>query len=326
MIQDKCYIVKQKPQNGKDLQYYKNEEDWIDKGVYLDPDVEGSCSIEFYNNLTKFLNTQEKDFSDKLEEEYIYSFNETKPYGIEVREKIQEKISGPIFYLKSDQFGFSAPSNKYEHPYDTYKRLAKAKDRDKKVKHWLYVTRSLGGSFLWPMESDGKGGYIENPLYNVKRGGTKSSAGTRYESNYYIEDRVDLTLYEIKQVMDYIGSDHTELQGNILWNCCLPETNMIKWLRHFRNFKTYVEFFKFDDFVNKNKKYIPYDITDKEKSVLDENKYKGKDRPRKIWTGKGEAECMTEENLKDMFDLLAEYIVNRSKKMIDRINKDNQSF
>ena len=314
----KCYIVKKRSKYGGKPEYYKSKDEWIESGKYFDPDVEENSSFDFYRNLTMFLNAQEKKLSGKLEKRYIYFFNQTNPYGIEVREKIQGKISGPIFYLKSDQFGFSAPKSLNElkeHPYDTFIRLNNNSDEAKKdVLRWLYLTRGLGGSFLWPMEYDGRGGYIENPRYNSARGGTRGAA-LKGKNNYwyYIEDRVDLTLNEIKQVLEYIGTDHPELQGNNLWNCCLPETNMVKWLRHFKYFKTYVEFFKFEDFVDKD--FIPYDITENKKNkkaenIIDIQRYKGEKRPRKIWTGNDGG--MNGEQLKDMFDYLSEKIKQRS--------------
>ena len=86
--------------------------------------------------------------------------------------------------------------------------------------------------------------------------------------------------------MDYIGSYHSELEGNILWNRCLPETNMIKWLRHFGNFETYVKFFCFEDFVDTNSN-MPIDIVEsilkediKEDIIvtIDEDYYRSKSR------------------------------------------------
>lgn len=318
----KCYIVMQRPKKGSDPEYYKSKKDWIKSGKYFDPDVEENRSFDFYRKLTMFLNAQEK-LSVKLEKRYIYRFNQTKPYGIEVREEIQGKISEPIFYLKSDQFGFSAPKSSdelKEHPYDTFIRLNNNSDDAKEdVLSWLYETRGLGGSFLWPMEYDGRGGCIENPQYNFARGGRRGSAlkgkGNYWYHKYYIEDRVDLTLNEIKQVLDYIDSDQQELQGNILWKYCLPKTNMVKWLRHFRDFETYVEFFKFENFVDKDKNFIPYDITTNNKNKKDENiidiqRYKGEKRPRKIWTGNDGD--MNVKQLEDMFDYLSEKIKQRS--------------
>ena len=281
----KCYIVKD---NKSKEDYYNKFSDWEGEYVqngelvhrkYKDPDTEESRSYEFYEKLTKFLNIQENSSKYQLKGKYTYKFNYTNPYGIEVREKSndprdknKEIESGPIFYLKSDQFGFSRPSKEHKHPYDSYLEKSSYSETSKKnVAKWLYETRRLGGSFLWPMEQKTCGIWDSNPEYNIRRGGTKFRKG-----GSYIEDRVDLTLLEIKQVMDYIGFDHQELEGNILWNCCLPEPNMIKWLRHFGNFETYVKFFCFEDFVEKKSKnghtlYRPIDIV---KSNLNKNKKK----------------------------------------------------
>lgn len=322
--------------NNGDKTKILNHEGWVvvkkaGIGPYRDPDIEDSRSYEFYEKLTKFLNIQENSPEYQLEGKYTYKFNYTKPYGIEVREKSndprdknKEIESGPLFYLKSDQFGFSRPSTEHKHPYDSYleKTLKEAENKEADIKEkeindaknnvakWLYETRGLGGSFLWPMEQKTCGGWDSNPKYNTERGGTKFRKG-----GSYIEDRVDLTLLEIKQVMDYIGFNHPELEGNILWNCCLPETNMIKWLRHFMNFETYVEFFKFNDFVGE--KFIPYDITTKTKTYVS-----GK-RSRTIWTGE-DKDDMDKEQLGNMFNNVAKRIKKRSKEMEDIVNETEE--
>lgn len=333
----KCYIVKDKI--SKEDYYYNDLSKWKDayvqngKGepdysIYNDPDTEESRSYEFYEKLTEFLNIRENSPEYQLEGKYTYKFNYTNPYGIEVREKSndprdmnKEIESGPIYYLKSDQFGFSRPSKKHKHPYDSYLEKSSYSETSKvKVAEWLYNTRSLGGSFLWPMEQKTCGGWDSNPKYNTERGGTKFRRG-----GSYIEDRVDLTLLEIKQVMDYIRFDHPELEGNILWKCCMPETNMVKWLRHFGDFRTYVEFFKFDKiFVDENN-LIPYDITTNKlttNKLIETKTYIGENRPRTIWTG--EDKDMDEEQLGNMFNNVAERIKERSKKMEDIVNETEE--
>lgn len=339
----KCYIVTDK--RSKEGYYYNDLSDWegayvqngkgeFDYSKYNDPDTEESRSYEFYEKITEFLNIQENLLEDRLEGKYTYKFNYTNPYGIEVREKSndprdknKEIESGPIFYLKSDQFGFSRPSKEHKHPYDSYleKTSKEAENKEKDIKEkekeiddaknkvakWLYETRRLGGSFLWPMEKNENGTWNSNPQYNTNRGGSKKGGS-------YIEDRVDLTLLEIKQVMDYIRVDHPKLEGNILWNCCLPETNMVKWLRHFRNFETYVEFFCFEDFVEQNS-YKPIDIVN---SILVEegDKLKGKETINEdYYSSKKRSDFsiydQCKEKMEQMFNNVNVLITRRSKTM-----------
>lgn len=325
---DKCYLVRNDYSLYEDIGEWKKEykeflkeyekflcdkkddeikDNW---GNGIDPyrDPDSNC-FEFYKDLAAFLNEQEKKY---IKQEKLYHYEAWgKPFGIKVTDN-KGKLQ---FYLKSDQFGFSAPKdNKY--PYDSYLQKSSYSETSKEnVAKWLYKTRSLGGSFLWPMEPDGKGGYQENPQYNNTRGGTKHSAGN---PKYYIEDRVDLTLLEIKQVMDYIGSDHPELQGNILWNCCLPETNMVRWLKHFKTFETYVKFFKLDIFVDKD--YIPFDIVKANEDSIETTIYTGLNRPRSIW--KSKTEEMDDVELKDMFNYLSEKIVQRSEAMEEIVRQE----
>lgn len=316
--------------------WYSNVEDWqkeylsqnsVNYQKCIDPDSKDDLCNPFYEALTVFLNVQEDNMKSQLKGQYIYSFNEINPYGIEVREVLKQRdgvslITGPIFYLKSDQFGFSAPgaSTDANHPYDTYIEQAKEKDKAMKdVAKWLYKTRRLGGSFLWPMEPDGKGGWIENVQYNKERGGSQNSAGN---NRFYIEDRVDLTLLEVKQVLD--STSMSELNGNILWRNCINETKMKKWLNHFGTFETYVKFFCFDDnFVGrKGEEFVPIDITTKNKKLInldDENC-----RTRKIYVKEKDKNNSETVDLQDMFNFVAEQIGNRTKKMIAKINDEEK--
>lgn len=314
----KCYIIK----NGKD--FYNRECEWeeiytkgdkINYSKYKDPDE--NC-LQFYEDLTSFLNVQEKRIKG-LNKSYTYKVSKKHLYCIEVRQKhkVENKINNPIFYLKSDQFGFSAPSDKYnEHPYDTYLRISEDKEKFKKVAKWLYCSRGIGGSFLWPMEINRNGKLNKNPRINTDRGGSNpynkdGSYNNRY-NRYWIEDRVDLTLLEIKRVLDY--SSDEKISGSILWNCCLPETNLMKWLKHFGTFERYVKFFCFDSFVND--KNIPIDITScKEDSILSMDKNLSKREEHSIYR-------LNSEVLDNMFEKLGFKIRQRSKDMKEKINNN----
>lgn len=234
-----------------------NNKDYLSSawGKYEDPDSKGICP-KFYEDLCKFLNAQEKNING-LKGDFIYTFNEKQaPYGIAVILKNKETPK-PFTFLKSDQLGFSAPSIRLNHIYDTY--LKNGGDVSK-VKEWILYSRTLGGAFLWPMEKNNEGRWIENPNYNLKRGGTK-----RYGS--YIKDRVDLTLIEIKNYLEIDGENRLEEYQKkyrnsngekekpyqVLYNSIKENSKMKVWLDHFGNFNNYIEFFKFNSFIKNEK-------------------------------------------------------------------------
>lgn len=209
---------------------------------YCDPDqtYQKKYYPRFFKDMESFLKKQEKNLKSALENEFEYKFVEGE--GIEVCG--QDKEGNRIrFYLRSDQLGFSAPSNEKSHPYDLY--IMKSKDTKKAVENvaeWVAGTRTIGGSFLWPRPF-----YDE---YNPARGGKFTS-----NRRYYIQDRVDLTLWEIQNWY----RKKTESPDSILKrkeegfkNKSDRESNLDKWLGHFSNFETYISFFCFDEFVNRN--------------------------------------------------------------------------
>ncbi|MCR5060057.1 MAG: hypothetical protein K6A80_03380 [Saccharofermentans sp.] len=230
----------------------------LPENPYNDPDAKDTKNVEFYSGLAKFLTKQEEEMRDRLNEEWTYKavFGEQKDnydYGIQVFEN-----GNKLFVLFSDQFGFSAPDFKKNHPYDYYIKLAKEAGEDKykeaisNVAEWIFESRSIGGSFLWPRH--GKG----SDNYNYKRGGAES-----YSS--YIQDRVDLTLLEIKHIFDEKKTKTDILYS--FWNSC---GELKSFFDHFGSFDTYIDFFKMEDFV---KDKMPRDIFDLQK-CLDDDKYK----------------------------------------------------
>lgn len=213
--------------------------------LYCDPDTTYKKSLDnhFFEKLVTFLNEQEdhfskeKDFDKKprLEGKYEYEFEVNK--GIKVMSD-NEKDS---FYLKSDQLGFSAPTNEKVYPYDLF--LIKSRDIDKALKqvaNWIVSSRTIGGSFLWPEQFYKK--------YNLSRGGKIDS-----KNNYYIQDRVDLTLWEI--FYWYENNKNNDSNNKIVIKMTSVNDEkatdaLKKWLSHFKTFETYIEFFCFQDFVN----------------------------------------------------------------------------
>lgn len=246
-----------------------------------------------------------------------------------------EEDGYPIFIndmkLKSDQFGFSFAtiSSKKFHPYDAYLLLFNdaelLKDDENsplnKVDTWINKTRSVGGSFLWPLEDPKKYPPNQNPPYNFYRGGLVKINISRYGS--YIQDRVDLTLYEIKEVYDFINNKKTkkEIKGNILIKYSSEETNMFKFLNIFGTFETFVKIFGFDNnfvrqvdndwkvvniFETKKK-----DLKSPEKIKYIDSIYIKEARNKKHLFTKN----TTVEEFENMFDLICTLIEQRREKL-----------
>ena len=270
------------------------------RALYCDPDTtyKKGFNHHFFEQLVKFLNKRECRLKDKVEGEYEYTFEEDK--GI----KVEDKKNNDIFYLKSDQLGFSAPINEKVYPYDLYLMKSEAtKVEREQVADWIIASRTIGGSFLWPEEFYKK--------YNLSRGGKINS-----KNRFYIQDRVDLTLWEIyywynKNKISTIMTRVRDEQA---------EKDLKKWLSHFKDFETYIEFFCFETFVSK------------EKSIKSANL-----RPINILTSKNEEPKWGEQGenpkieitsdlefttIEEMLKGLNEKILNRSKKMEQIISSE----
>lgn len=287
---------------------------------YCDPDTtyKKGCNHHFFEQLTQFLNKREEEFwnspDSKLEKKYKYCFKERsrkkdcekcKPRrrcedceeGIEVFENNCECNKKRIFFLRSDQFGFSAPTKGRDYPYDLY--LMKSENKDdalKQVVDWIAFSRTIGGSFLWPTP------FYQS--YNLSRGGKISSP-----KEYYIQDRVDLTLWEIYY---WYNKKEKSTKMTTVRNKKAADA-LEKWLSHFKNFKTYIDFFCFEDFVNE--KGYPINILNG-----------GAEEPQ--WNNNiiGRNPEITEllelEKIKAMLERLNNQILNRSKKMEQIISSE----
>lgn len=257
---------------------------------YIDPDCEADIGkTEFYNDLTDFLNEREERFVEErfIEEKnkYLYlppseSTGTAKwlenhegwgglkrdPLKIAVL-KNSEQNSGWLFRLTSDQFGFSAAEGIYEREdkrYPLVKLLyscrGKCEEERKEIIGRIteYVKNSwtLGGSFLWPVLDNRR---ISN--YNTARGVGRG-----------LEDRVDLTLLEVKHALDCAGEkkcDYKEYKKDILYAEYEKDaTHMREWLEHFGTFTKFVEYFMLEPFckmkptVEESYEYIPINIID----------------------------------------------------------------
>lgn len=226
---------------------YKDSE-----GSYIDPDCVGDVGkTEFYNHLTCFLNHQEREYKE-YEKRYRFLPPSEAPRTTP-KEKDNECIdkkkitvipndeNEKPFRLTSDQFGFSAKETIYnsnQYPLANLLRLSQnkgSKEREKvkeRITRYVINTRTIGGSFLWPVYPQGQ--YYCN--YNIVRG-------------RWLEDRVDLTLLEIKHALDrsYDKGEHT---SDILYKQYQNEKRHMKtWLDHFETFDEYVKYFMLEPFV-----------------------------------------------------------------------------
>lgn len=230
------------------------------KGLYVDPDAVLAMSMQtpFYNMLTEFLNKREQSYKKNFiflpPKEAKLTTNEEIGQHILDCKKITVLSDGEvIFRMTSDQFGFSGGEGIYKsHNESSLDRCYKyplskinclsRRNRDSQQRQYIinklinYVkyTRTLGGTFVWPLYKDGK----RNSTYNINRG-----------INSHLEDRVDLTLLEIKHALD--GEyDKGKYKYDKLFNLYEKDTDRIRtWLSHFKSFDEYVKYFRFDNFV-----------------------------------------------------------------------------
>ncbi len=248
-------------------------------------DVDSPKNCAYYSDLTCFLNKR----ATSLEKEYKFlQPSETPDKSGECNESCKDvkgadevkialiKDDTPLMLLTSDTFGFGADGNALSdntHAYGIYYNCIK-KDNDNEKEYMfigkcVYDTRTLGGAFLWPV----------NMVWNnyIWKGTRYSDYNNRRGTGGYIEDRVDLTLLEIKhfynafseqkQEYDRLAEYIKEYFSDILFNCLKPQTKM--WFNCFDSFEEYVDFFMFHPFVVKivsddKSDYVPIDIFNSE--------------------------------------------------------------
>lgn len=227
---------------------------------YRDIDAVENKDVVFYNDLAKFL-------KKRLELEVKGPDESDNPFVI----KLQDDQG--VMYLTSDQFGFSAPRtnnrkelvawNVDQYPYARYLSLkCDADKRTEKIKFvasCIYETRTIGGSFIWPKVKIGR---AYQSGYNMRRG-----------VNSYIEDRVDITLYEVsrfyevysppkgnksvidncKSVIENYKKDNPKSELFVQLDKDNENLVMYRWLSIFETFEGYVEKLKFESFMAKDK-------------------------------------------------------------------------
>lgn len=281
--------------------------------LYIDPDAKENK--DFYSALSDFLNASR--ISRKNNKILSFEANEA-PYGmitVYYKDKYGNKQH---FTVHSDQFGFSAVPCIYfrkNYPLSRYLEMQKNKLDKRKNKsegqktvaeflaNYVYTTRTIGGSFLWP-ESLWS-------TYNKNRG-----------NGSYIEDRVDLTLLEIKHYFEYRELDdkkNFKFSKDRLF-VHYKKTDAQTWFGFFDSFEDYVDFFMFNDFVkeiNKNgkKEYMPINILTGKRFKTDYPGYKRNTLK----------EIEDEKQLKAMLDLVMDKVKTRSENMEKLIAKYNQT-
>lgn len=266
--------------------------------IYIDPD--GKENKGFYRDLSNFLNAANSHRKNKLS----FEAYETPDEMISVYYNKGKKGEKKYFSLQSDQLGFSAVpwiyfSTKY--PLSRYFEMQKNKEAAQFLAEYVLTTRTLGGSFLWPKSLCS--------TYNKSRG-----------IRSYIEDRVDLTLLEIKHIYEIRKWEKLlPYGGDILFQSC-KNNDAQTWFGFFKSFEDYVDFFEFNDFVeniskNGPRKYVPINILT--------GKAFETDYPRRQTDVLKEIE--DEKQLKEMLERVRDMVEKRTIRMEKLIAKYNQT-
>lgn len=279
--------------------------------IYTDPD--GKKNTGFYKDLSDFLNAAR--ISRKNDKIISFEANEA-PYGMITVYYKDQYGNEQHFTVHSDQLGFSAVCLKYfrkNYPLSRYlemqkNKLDKLKNKsDKKLEtvakflsEYVYTTRTLGGSFLWP-EDWYKG-------YNMERG-----------NGSYIEDRVDLTLLEIKHIYKFRELENQLIYGKEYLFKRYKNQYADKWFGFFDSFEDYVDFFMFNDFVedistNGKKEYMPINILTGKRFKTD---YPGYEMDT--------LKDIKEYKLKAMLERVRDMVEKRTIRMEDLINEYKQT-
>lgn len=289
--------------------------------IYIDPD--GKKNTDFYSALSDFLNASR--ISRKNNKILSFEANEA-PYGM-ITVYYKDKYGNEQhFTVHSDQLGFSAvPKIYFRKNYPLSRYLEMQKNKLDKLKNksdidvvadfltkYVYTTRTLGGSFLWP-ESWYKG-------YNMSRGNGREIKDKIIKGNAgYIEDRVDLTLLEIKHYFEYRDLDdkkNFKYSGDILFSRYkIPDAQT--WFGFFDSFEDYVDFFLFNCFVDKDEQtneYTPINILTGKPFEKDYLNYE-----------KDVLKVLEEDKLKAMLERVRDMVKTRSEDMEKLIAKYDQT-
>lgn len=303
------------------------------EGYYIDPDACADVKkTEYYNLLTKFLNCREQENGSADKFKYIppkkaknTCEEDKKNKYIDDYKIVVLKNDEVLFRLTSDQFGFSAAERIYEtkenmKKYPLSRMILLSHDKTEEQKEEIrkqlieYVknTRTLGGTFVWPIPRKG----YRTSEYNKRRG-----VGS------YIEDRVDLTLWEVKcfyQIYNKLSEKtydafrekyDKEYESNQLFHYGEKIKDeyqaMYEFLAHFRTFDNYIEFFMLEPFVEDVEgQKIPIDIISGEPLDISEvEKYKEQYRTDKV----GKLQQLNLEKLQKVVIRVEEMIIQRTQ-------------
>lgn len=275
--------------------------------IYNDPD--NKKNTDFYDKLASFLNAA----SWKNKKNLYFKANEA-PYGMITVYYKDQYGNEQHFTVHSDQLGFSAvPCTYFKQNYPLSRYLEMQKNKLDKLKNksdidvvanfltkYVYTTRTLGGSFLWP-ESWHK-------AYNMSRG-----------NGSYIEDRVDLTLLEIKHIYKFRELENQLIYGKDHLLKQYKNQYADKWFGFFDSFEDYVDFFMFNDFVedistNGKKEYMPINILTGKRFKTD---YPGYEMDT--------LKDIKEYKLKEMLERVRDMVEKRTIRMEDLINEYKQT-
>lgn len=304
---------------------------------YVDPDEtyrsEKYPNNNFYPKIVSFLNKREQEIINK-EQRWKYTLK-SKPDGTEIPLGIHANYRGKSICLRSDLFGFSAPKGVYpkesawdnRYPYAKYLMESTAEGKCQQVANWIWRTRTVGGSFIWPVKIEWYQKYatgiqpIWSSWYNTNRG-----------VNFYLQDRVDLTLFEVMHYYDHKtnGSIHLKeyaYTDDVLYMDLKRASNptsgipyMQIWLDHFDSFDTFVKFFMFDSFVCKieSGKLMPKNIINgkplTEKHV---NKIKSKG---------GEIQDLAIKDIQSMLKNVSNWVSVRTKSIEELFPSEDDTF
>lgn len=292
--------------------------------LYQDPDLlyDIKYNDDYYKQITKFLNEQEKKYKNSFKYELVNGIaiqsDTCKGYKEPPSIKAIDINTKTILFLRTDQFGFRAPQGKLfdvawnnKYPYAAYIEKNGSEEFAANV---LWMTRSLGGAFLWPLfcsqncvatcSSDCENEVIYNKYikwYNP----INAARGVKS----YIEDRVDLTLLEIKHALDGNYSKKENVTDILYKKYTVEKSPLRTWFEHFESFDQYVEYFKFDDFVENG---TPINIITGKKLV--EKEMDSKKMKRVI-------EKLEKNELERMLNNLGNMTQSRTEKIMDVISK-----
>lgn len=192
-----------------------------------------------------------KDLYDDLRTTF-FSEEQTKLISISNIEIRQQRFGkSPAFYTMFVDGNTHLLSSDYIGPSVYW--AAQAGLSEDEIINYLRISRTLGGHVVFPRGENSHVTYYFPPnrfgntypmTINNARGGKKG---------YY--DRFDLTLFALKQL--FVDKEISNMLVKKAW------LNYSDWFDLFKNdgngFKTFIDFFKLNDFVDKN--YEVYDLT-----------------------------------------------------------------